>query len=315
MILISDIDMTLNTKVKNVCPECGSRHTIRDGKAGEIICQGCGLVIQDTILDKGPEWRAFTPEQWKARRRAGSKKSLTMYDKGLSASIFIKGDVYSGKLSSNECYKMLRLRRLNIRSKLHKSVERNLFQAMIILNKLCEKLKIPRRLHESAAMIYRKALGKGLVRGRSIAAIAAASLYIALRRANIPRTIKEISDASSRRKKEVSRCYRLVLWELGYKTPIDDPVQYVSKIASNAGISQSAQTRALQLLRKARQMRVTVGKDPSGVAAAALYIACSELDEKVTQRELAEAANVTEVTIRNRYKGLLIDMKLKLVEV
>ncbi len=306
--------MSLNIKVNVVCPECGSRHLVRDEKTGEIICQGCGLVIQDTILDKGPEWRAFTPEQRENRRRTGPRTSLSMYDKGISTAIFTKRDLYRSKLSSSERYRMLRLRRLNIRSKLHKSVERNLFQAMIVLNRLCEKLKIPRRLHESAAMIYRKALGKGLVRGRSIAAIAAASLYIALRRANIPRTLKEISDASSRRKKEVSRCYRLVLWELGYKTPIDDPVQYVSKIASNAGISQSAQTRALQLLHKARQMRVTVGKDPSGVAAAALYIACLELDEKVTQRELSEAANVTEVTIRNRYKGLLIDMKLILAE-
>lgn len=307
--------MSLHSKINVVCPECGGGHLVRDEKAGEIICQGCGLVIQNTIINEGPEWRAFTPQERESKRRTGPRTSLSMYDKGISTGIFTKRDLYGSKLSSSERYKMLRLRKLNIRSKLHKSVERNLFQAMIVLNKLCEKLKIPRRLHESAALIYRKALGKGLVRGRSITAIAAASLYLALRRAKVPRTLKEISDASSRNKKEVSRCYRLVLWELDYKTPIDDPAQYVSKIASNAGISQSAQTRALQLLRKARQMRVTIGKDPSGVAAAAIYIACLELGEKATQRELSEAANVTEVTIRNRYKGLLIDMKLKLVKV
>lgn len=307
--------MSNNSKVGTVCSECGSGHLIRDENAGELICQGCGLVIQDTILDHGPEWRAFTLEQWKARRRIGPKTSLAMYDKGFSSSIFVKGDVFSRKLSSNERYKMLRLRKLNVRSKLHKSAERNLFQAMIVLNRLCEKMKIPRGLHESAALIYRKALGKGLVRGRSIAAIAAASLYLALRRANIPRTLNEICDASSRKKKEISRCYRKVIWELGYKTPIDDPVQYVSKIASNAGISQISQTRSIQLLRKARQMGATLGKDPSGIAAAALYIACLEVNEKVTQGRLSEAANVTEVTIRNRYKGLLTDMKLKLTEV
>ena len=307
--------MSLHTKINIVCPECGCGHLVRDEEIGEIICQGCGLVIQNTLINRGPEWRAFTFEERQSKRRTGPRTSLSLYDKGISTSIYTKRDLYGRRLSSSERYKMLRLRRLNIRSKLHKSVERNLFQAMMVLNKLCEKMKIPRRLHESAAMIYRKALGKGLVRGRSIAAIAAASLYIALRRAKIPRTLKEIADASSRKKKEVSRCYRLVLWELGYKTPIDDPVQYVSKIASNARIRQSAQTRALQLLHKARQMGATVGKDPSGMAAAALYIACLELDEKVTKRELSEAANVTEVTIRNRYKGLLRDMELGLVEV
>ena len=304
--------MSLYSKVRAVCHECGSGHFVRDEKVGEIICKGCGLVIQDTIIDNGPEWRAFTPEERESNKRTGPRTSLSIYDKGFSTSIFTKGDLYSKTISSSERYRMLRLRRMSIRSSLRKSVERNLFQAMIVLNRLCEKLKIPRGLHESAALIYRKTLGKGLVRGRSITAVAAASLYLALRRANVPRTLKEISDASSRTKKEVSRCYRLVLWEIGYKTPIDDPVHYISKIGSNAGINQKAQMRALELLHKARKMGATVGKDPSGMAAAALYISSLEQGEKVTQGRLAEAANVTEVTIRNRYKGLLRDMELTL---
>ena len=282
---------------------------------GEIIYQNCGLVIQDTMLDKHPEWRAFTPEQRESCKRMGLPLSFSRHDKGLSTSIFVTRDAYGRMLRSSEHYKMLRLRRLNIRTKLHRSAERNLFQAMNVLNRLCEKLKIPRGLHESAAFIYRKALGKGLVRGRNIAGIATASLYLALRRANVPRTLNEIVDVSPRSRKEISRLYRLLIFEFNYKTPIDDPVQYVSKIATKAGISQKAQMRAIEILQKVRRLQISVGKGPRGLSATALYIACFELNEKTSQKRLAEAAGVSSVTIRNLYKSLIRDVELKFVKI
>ena len=160
----------------------------------------------------------------------------------------------------------------------------------------------------------RKALDKGLVRGRSIAAIAAAALYAACRASGTPRSLREIAEASFVDRKEVARCYRLLLRELDFQMPIADPLTYVSKIAEKNGISGKTQGAAIAILREARRKRAVAGKDPMGLAAAALYIACLQNNEKKTQKDIAEAAGVTEVTVRNRYKVLIKQLNLELPE-
>jgi transcription initiation factor TFIIB len=94
--------------------------------------------------------------------------------------------------------------------------------------------------------------------------------------------------------------------------PIADPLTYVSKIAERTGISGKTQGLAIQILRIARKKRAAAGKDPMGLAAAALYIACLQNNEKKTQKDIAEAAGVTEVTVRNRYKTLKKQLNLEL---
>jgi transcription initiation factor TFIIB len=153
-------------------------------------------------------------------------------------------------------------------------------------------------------------LEKGLVRGRSILAIAAASIYAACRFTQTPRTLKEVAESSLVKKKDVARCYRLLLRELEIKMPTADPIRCVPKIASRIGIRERTQQRAIELLNRAADKKAIAGKDPTGLAAAAIYIACVMEDEKKTQKEIAEAAGVTEVTVRNRYKGLRRALKL-----
>ena len=172
------------------------------------------------------------------------------------------------------------------------------------LERLSSKIDISPPIKEKAALLYRKALDKGLVRGRSINAVAAAALYAACRKSGSPKTLREISKVSLVSKKDVSRCYRLLLQELDFHIPISDPMTYLSRIAEKTGISGRTQGAATAILRMARQKRVSTGKDPVGLAAAALYIACLQNSEKETQRNIAEAAGVTEVTVRNRYKDL-----------
>ena len=183
---------------------------------------------------------------------------------------------------------------------------------MAELDRLSDKLYVPSSVKEKAAVIYRKALDKGLVRGRSIAAIAAAALYAACRTSRTPRTLREISEASLVDKKDVARCYRLLLRELDVQMPIADPLTYISKIAERTGISGRTQGDAIEILREAKKRRVAAGKDPMGLAAAALYIACLRNNEKKTQKEIAEAAGVTEVTVRNRYKTLKRQLNIEL---
>ena len=157
---------------------------------------------------------------------------------------------------------------------------------------------------EKAAYIYRKALEKGLVRGRSISALIASALYAACRDTETPRTLKDIGLASNIKRKDIARCYRLLLRELGLKMPVVDPIKCVARIASKADLSEKTKREAARILRNAEEQKISAGKDPMGLAAAALYVACVTNGENKTQRDVAEAAGVTEVTIRNRYKGL-----------
>jgi len=295
------------------CPECGSGNLIHDYDTGETVCGSCGLVLHEQMMDKGPEWRAFTQEEKESRSRVGIPTSFSVHDKGLSTAIGrVDRDAFGRKLPLQTRLQMWRLRKWQIRSRVHSSVDRNLAQAMAELDRLSDKSYIPPSVKEKAAVIYRKALDKGLVRGRSIAAIAAASLYAACRDTGTPRTLREIAEASLVDKKDVARCYRLLLRELGVQMPIADPLTYISKIAERTGISGKTQGMAIQILSDAKRRRAAAGKDPMGLAAAALYLACLQNDEKKTQKDIAEAAGVTEVTVRNRYKSLKRQLGLAL---
>jgi transcription initiation factor TFIIB len=298
---------------KGQCPECGGDQFVTDMETGEIVCSRCGLVLQDEILDQKPEWRAFTPEETRSKARTGPPTSLKRFDKGLSTTFQPYKDSYGRALPMRERLKMMRLRKWNIRARVHSSAERNLSQAMNELTRLSDKLHIPASVEENAALIYRKALDEGLIRGRSIKSIAAAALYAACRLTRTPRSLKEIAEASTRRRKEISRCYRLLQRELDIKMPVDDPSKYISKIASQVGLTQKTQNTAFKLLKGAKEKKGIVGKGPTGMAAAALYIAAIINEQSLTQRELAKAADVTEVTVRNRYKELdrILGLKLR----
>lgn len=298
-------------RLMDKCPECGSMNLIHDHDTGETVCSDCGLVIRDQMMDKGPEWRAFTQEEKESRSRVGVPTSYSVHDKGLSTAIGrVDRDAFGRKLPLSTRLQMLRLRKWQIRSRVHSSVDRNLAQAMAELDRLSDKVYIPGPIKEKAAVIYRKALDKGLVRGRSIAAIAAASLYAACRITRTARTLREISEVSLVSKKDVARCYRLLLRELDIQMPIADPLTYISKIAERIDISGETQGLAIKIIREAKRKKVAAGKDPLGLAAAALYIACLKRGEKKTQKDIAEAANVTEVTVRNRYKNLKRQLNL-----
>jgi transcription initiation factor TFIIB len=287
------------------CQECGSNNLIEDYEMGEIVCGVCGLVVYEKVMNEGPEWRAFTRQETEKRSRVGTPTSLTIHDKGLSTVINrVNRDSFGRRLSSSTRLKMLRLRKWNIRARVHSSVDRNLAQAMAELDRLTDKIVVPTSVKEQAAFIYRKALDKGLVRGRSILAIAAASLYAACRFTRTPRTLKEITKASMVKKKDVARCYRLLIRDLDLRMPIADPIRCIPKIASKGYINEQIQQKAIEVLKEAGKVGAIAGKDPMGLAAASLYIACVMSGEKKTQKELADVAGVTEVTVRNRYKGL-----------
>jgi len=295
------------------CIECGSTSLIHDYDTGETVCANCGLVLHEQMIDKGPEWRAFTEEEKESRSRVGMPTSYSVYDKGLSTTMgTVDRDAFGRKLPLETRLQMWRLRKWQIRSRVHSSIDRNLAQAMAELDRLSDKVSAPGPVKEMAAVIYRKALNKGLVRGRSIAAIAAASLYAACRTTGTPTNLREISEASLVSRKDVARCYRLLLRELDIHMPIADPMTFLSKISERATVSGQIRGLAIKVLQETKEKHISAGKVPMGLAAAALYIACMQFGEKKTQKDIADAAGVTEVTVRNRYKTLKRQLGIEL---
>jgi transcription initiation factor TFIIB len=286
------------------CPRCGNTHLISDLENGETVCNNCGLVIEDDIIDMGPEWRAFTQTEKNDRQRTGLGMSYTLYDKGLSTVFRGNRDAYGNQLKDEIRIKMDRLRKYDNRSKFDETWRRNLSIAMAELDRLTTALHLPQNIKEQSALLYRRALKMDLIRGRSIDAFVASTIYATCRQNNLPRPLKEISRLSTREHGEIARTYRLLLREMKLKMPIDDPMTFVPSIASKLKLRRDTEQMAVQILMKAKKRNGLSGKDPRGLAAAALYMACIRNEDRRIQKEVADAAGTTEVTLRNRLRGL-----------
>ncbi|MCK4319233.1 transcription initiation factor IIB [Candidatus Micrarchaeota archaeon] len=294
------------------CPECKSKKLIRDYEKGELICGSCGLIISEGIEDMGPEWRAFDAEQKEKRARGGAPIKFMRPNKGLVTEIDkYNRDIRGAKISSKKQAQLYRMRKWHKRVSIATSMERNLAIALAELDRVASYLGLPDDIKESAALLYRRAVKEELIRGRVIESIVAAVIYAICRINGIPRTLDEISKSSGIEKKEIGRAYRFIKAELNLKVPLTNPSYYVQKFATSLNLSGDVQKKAIALIKKAVKKGLISGRGPTGVAAAALYIASAMVGEKRTQKEVADVAGVTEVTIRNRYRELKKELGLK----
>ncbi len=295
----------------NLCPECGNQSLIIDLFRAECICNDCGLVISQKMIDSGPEWRAFSSEETNRKARAGAPTTLTLHDKGLSTIIGWKNeDAFGKKISPNMKAEVYRLRKWNVRTRTNKSIDRNLAYAMNELDRLSSQLNISKDLKEAVAHVYRKMANKNLIRGRSIEAMLVASIYLTYRLNKIPRTLDDFIEYTSVDKKKIARCYRLIINELKINMHVSSPLNFIPRFCAELKLSGKTQNRAAELLNIAKKHRITAGKAPTGLAGAALYVAAMQEGERRTQKEISKAAGVTEATIRNRYKELIDHINL-----
>ena len=295
----------LSDEDPKTCPVCNSTERFVDNSRAEVCCARCGLVLDEHLIDHGPEWRAFDHEQRDKRTRTGAPLTYTISDKGLNTTIDWKDkDIHGHKIPERNKAQIYRLRKWNKRMRVSGAGERNLAFALSELDRDSSRLGIPRSVREDAAIIYRSAAKNKLIRGRSIEVVVASALYAACRRCNIPRTLDEIAIASNVSKKQVGKTDRFLSRELNIKLKPTSPSDYISRFASKLGLSGEVQAKAIEIINKAVKAGLSSGKGPTGVAAAALYIASLLLGERKTQKEVSEISGVTEVTIRNRYKEL-----------
>jgi transcription initiation factor TFIIB len=290
---------------RTACPECGGKLQA-DEEHGDRSCVDCGLIVDSDEIDHGPEWRAFDSAERDRKSRVGAPTTKMMHDDGLSTNIgWQDKDAYGRSLSASQRKKMQRLRKWNERFRTRDSKERNLKQALGEIDRMASALGLPKNVRETASVIYRRALDEDLLPGRSIEGVATAALYAAARQAGTPRSLDELTTVSRVDRMELTRTYRYVIRELNLEVQPADPKSYVPRTASELDLPEETERRARELIDSAREDGTLSGKSPVGLAAAAVYAASLLTNEKVTQSEVSEVSDVSEVTIRNRYKELL----------
>jgi len=287
-----------------VCPLCNSTKIFTDINNGEEVCTKCGCVINDTIVSYGKDRQSHSYEEHEDKSRHGFFITKSSYDRGFNTVIQGTKDFSGTQMGNEAASDMKRLQRHDNRSKVNDTAMRNLNVAMTELDRMTSALHLPSNAKEYAAHTYRKALTMDLIRGRSIDAFIAASVYVACRVMSIPRSLQSVADESKRDYQEVSMTYRFLLKKMNIRPPVDSPQKYIPKLASTLGVSRSVERLAVDLLMAAKGTSALTGKDPRGVAGAALYYAMEIRGEHMVQRRIADASDTTEVTLRNRYREL-----------
>jgi transcription initiation factor TFIIB len=193
-----------------------------------------------------------------------------------------------------------RLRTWDFRIKGHD--ERNLRRAFIDLDRLRSTLGLSDAIVEKTAYIYRRAQEHGLVRGRTMRAVLGAAIYIVQREMGISGTMRDIIAATDTPEKDLARAYRILLRELDLKVPMLDPVKCVSRVAGRASISERTKRKAMDMIFDVVKSGLAAGRDPMGLAASVLYLACTCSGESKSQSVIASAAGVSEVTLRKNQR-------------
>ncbi|HZA07758.1 MAG TPA: TFIIB-type zinc ribbon-containing protein [Nitrososphaeraceae archaeon] len=297
------------------CSICYNDSTlITDQESGEIVCSSCGQVVSDTIqqsLEAATTWGSSKIGNDNNSRAVGMPISAARHDMGLATLIGKANKDASGRmLDAAMRTTMERLRTWDARTQIHTPTDRNLKSAFSQLDILKDKLALPNAAVEKAAYIYRKAQERGMVRGRTIRSVLAATSYIVCREMGISRTLKDIAMAADVRPKDLSRTYRLLVFELDLKVPIIDPMKAIARIANKAELKETTKRQAINIMYEVTKRELSAGKDPMGLAASVLYLASHMTRDYTTQIDIAEAAAVTEVTLRNRSKDLRDKLKL-----
>jgi transcription initiation factor TFIIB len=295
----------------DICPECSSKNIIIDNDSGEYVCGACGLVVNDIVLSLEPEWRPFR-EHVEKRERVGPPLSNLMRDRGMSAPMDYRDIDSRGKMLKPERKsEICRWRKWDIISRYKATKQRNLSRASRVITWACDQLRLPLRVGRDAFLLYRRLSRSGFIRGREIDAIALACTYLVLRRdedPNVKINLRQFATKLGKNQKKISQAYRSIIKEFNLKMKPPNPRDYIPRILSKLKLDQYTERLTVTLLERLSGME-RVGKDPSGIAGVVIYISAlltsGITGRRITQSEVAEAAGITEVTLRNRYVDIL----------
>lgn len=304
----SDTSPSTNTATNTThdCPECNG-NIVKNDETDELICENCALVIDEKRIDHGPEWRAFNQQEKEQKSRVGTPTTNLMHDKGLSTKIGWQNKDASGRqISGKRKQQVQRLRKWDSRFK-QESNESSLTYANGEIKRMGSALGATRKTQETAARIYKTAQRQDLIQGRSIEAISSAALYIAFRIHDQPRALDEIEQTSRIGIKPIQRTYMYLYRELGLELEPTDPIKYIPRITNDLNTTQQTVKTATTLLKEVKNTAFTSGRNPTVLAASAIYAASVANGNLLTQKAVRKASNVTEISIRNNYKELLAE--------
>ncbi|MGI0081837.1 MAG: transcription initiation factor IIB [Nitrosopumilaceae archaeon] len=307
------------TELQTHCPECQSA-LIDDVHNGEKICSGCGLVAMEQMSDYGPESRGANLEEKMKLARATGQTTYSQHDLGIRTEIAIGTRDFSGKtINSEVANQMHNLRKWQTRIRVSSPRERRLANILSKIGETCQALSLSKNVLETASMIYRNFEGQFEAKGKSVACMSAATIYMACKQCDVVRSLDEICKATGSSKEEsmnvklTAKYYRMLVMELGSKTaPVVTMDKYISKIANLAKLEVRVERLAAEIAEKTQDHTLADGKAPNGLAAAYLYIASILLGQSVLQRDVSSIAGITEVTIRNRCKEILTVYKMRI---
>jgi transcription initiation factor TFIIB len=285
-----------------VCPNCGDGQKITDIESGELICTKCGYVIHERVGDEEQDWSVLAREP--ASKLRTSPTSLARSGMGLSTIIGRPDRSAGSGLNAAMRSTFDRLRTWDFRIK--GQDERSLKRAFVDLDRLRGMLRLSDAIVEKAAYIYRRAQEQGLVRGRTMRAVMGAAIYIVQREMGISGTLDDIIRATNTKEKDLARAYRILIRELDLKVPMVDPVKCVSRVANKANISERTKRKAMNMIYDVVKSGLAAGKDPMGLAASVLYVSCVNSGEVKSQAAIADAAGVSEVTLRKNQRLITI---------
>ncbi len=280
---------------------CPPTSIIYDEIRGEYICTETGEVLEERIVDVGPEWRFFEINSDINRVRGGEPITSKVHDYGMVTSI----DEYS--------YEGKKLNDLNkaIRAS---GKEKRVVKALQLMNSVANKLNLPNSnlVKNDAGMIVNKLYRKGLIKRKNLKAMIAAVLITTLKNYSIPFDNREILNLCQVTQKDVWKALLKIHRDSGerIRAGLIDPLSYVRQYSHVLEVAPETESLAMTLVAAARKSGIMSGKGPQGVAAAALYLASILMNEKRTQQEVSERLNVTEVTLRNRYRDLVNELNI-----
>jgi len=308
----------MNTLETQCCPECQSS-LVDDSQNGEIICSGCGVVVADQIADYGPESKGASLEEKMKLARATGQTTYSQHDLGITTEIAIGTKDFSGKtINSNVANQMHNLRKWQQRVRVSSPRERRLANVLTKIGEICQNTSLSKNVLETASIIYRNLDEKVDVKGKSVASISAATIYMACKQCDVVRSLDEICEGScspneiKAKAKLAARYYRTMVMEMGIaNAPVVTMDKYISKIANLTKTDVRVERLALEIAEKTKNSNLADGKAPNGIASAYLYVASVLLGQNVLQRDVSSIAGVTEVTIRNRCKDILTNYRLK----
>lgn len=285
------------------CPECSSEHLVRDYARGELVCGACGLVVSERAIDEGPEWTAYSAEEADKLARTGSPRPFSTGAYGLTTVIpYGNRDARGNAIPVSEREKFYRIRKLQRHSGHSRPGERSLPETLRSLDRVAALLGLPKTVKDEAGFICKKALEKGLLRGRSIEGLVAAATYAACRISGVPRTLEEFQAVTGVRKKQIGKAYGALLRSLQLRVPTSRPVDYLARFCSELGLSQAVIAESMKILKEIEAVDASLSLSPIGTAAAAIYLASLKCGERRPQKAIAKVAGVSEVTLRNRFQ-------------